>query len=95
MVSERLAIKSARSYHLDLHIVITGERAWACEDLAMVIVQRLIARYGADIVVVHGGCPGVDESFNKACKSLDIGFEVRLATRPQTGTLRSEVGTES
>jgi hypothetical protein len=69
-----------------MRIVETGDRAWPCDDLAMVVVQRLIARYGCDIVVVHGGCPGVDESFNKACKSLGVAVEVRLATWPQTGT---------
>ena len=69
-----------------MRIVVTGERAWACDELAMVILQRLIARYGRDIVVVHGGFPGVDQSFNKACKSLGVTVEVRLAEWPQTGT---------
>jgi len=69
-----------------MRIVVTGERAWACDELAMIVLQRLIARYGRDIVIVHGGCPGVDESFNKACKSLGITVEVRLASWPQTGT---------
>lgn len=52
----------------------------------MVIAQRLIARRNRDIVVVHGGCPGVDESFNNACTSLGIAVEVRLANWPRTGT---------
>ena len=73
-------------YDLYMRIVVTGERAWACDELAMIVLQRLIARYGRDIVIVHGGCPGVDESFNKACKSLGITVEVRLASWPQTGT---------
>ena len=69
-----------------MRILATGDRAWVCDDLAMVVLNRLIARYGRDIVIVHGGCPGVDESFNKACKSLGITVEVRLASWPQTGT---------
>lgn len=69
-----------------MRILVTGDRAWACDDLAMVVLNRLIARYGRDIVIVHGGCPGVDESFNKACKALGITVEVRLASWPQTGT---------
>ncbi len=71
---------------MGMRIVVTDERSSACNDRAMVIVQRLIARYGRDIVVIHGGCPGVDESFKKACKRLGIAVEVRLATWPQSGT---------
>jgi YspA, cpYpsA-related SLOG family len=77
---------SLRCCYLDMRIVVTGERAWACDELAMVVLQRLIARYGPDIVIVHGGAVGVDEAFNKACKSLGIAVEVRLAEWPQTGT---------
>jgi hypothetical protein len=51
----------------------------------MVVLQRLIARYGRDIVIIHGGEAGVDESFNRACKSLGIAVEARLANWPQTG----------
>jgi hypothetical protein len=69
-----------------MRIVVTGDRAWACDDLAMVIVQRLIARYGRDIVVVHAGSVGVDESFNIACKKLGIAVEVRMANTGETGT---------
>jgi hypothetical protein len=69
-----------------MRIVIAGDRAWACDDLAMVIVQRPIARYGRDIVVVHAGSVGVDESFNIACKNLGIAVEVRMANSGQTGT---------
>jgi YspA, cpYpsA-related SLOG family len=68
-----------------MRILITGERAWACDELAIVVLQRLISRYGPGVVVAHGGCAGVDESFNKACKSLGVAVEVRLAEWPQTG----------
>ena len=69
-----------------MRIVITGDRTWACDELAMAVVQRLIARHGRDIVVVHGGSIGVDESFNIACKNLGIAVEVRMANSGQTGT---------
>jgi hypothetical protein len=69
-----------------MRIVVTGDRAWACDDLAMVIVQRLTARYGRDFVIVHAGSVGVDESFNIACKNLGIAVEVRMANSGQTGT---------
>ena len=45
----------------------------------MVVLQRLIARYGREIVIIHGGEAGVDESFSKACKGLEITVEARLA----------------
>jgi len=47
-------------------------------------LQRLIARYGREIVVVHGGAAGIDASFSKACKSLGVAVEVRLTNWPQT-----------
>jgi hypothetical protein len=80
-----LKAASRRRYYLDMRIVVAGERAWACDELATVVLQRLIARYGRKIVIVHGGEAGVDESFNKACKSLGIAVEARLANWPQTG----------
>jgi hypothetical protein len=66
-------------------VVGGGERAWACDELAMVVLQRLIARYGRKIVIIHGGAAGVDASFSKACKSLGITVDVRLANWRQTG----------
>jgi hypothetical protein len=68
-----------------MRIVVTGERAWACDELAMVVLQRLIARYGRKIVIIHGGEAGVGESFSKARKNLGIAVDARLASWPQTG----------
>jgi hypothetical protein len=68
-----------------MRIVITGDRAWSCDELAMAVLQRLITRYGRDIVIIHGGSPGVDESFNEACTSLGITVEPRPANWPHTG----------
>jgi hypothetical protein len=69
-----------------MRIEVTGDRAWACDELALATVKRLIARYGREITVVHGGCRGVDESFNKACANLGVAVEAPVANSPQTGT---------
>jgi hypothetical protein len=55
-----------------MRIIITGDRFWACHKLAANILHRLVKRYGPDIVIVHGGATGVDESFETACKGLGI-----------------------
>jgi hypothetical protein len=80
-----LAKASGHRYYLHMRIVVTGDRSWRCDDLAMAILRRLVRRYGRNLTIVHGGEAGVDESFNKACKSLRIAVEVRMATWPRTG----------
>jgi hypothetical protein len=45
---------------MDMRIVVTGDRMWACDELALTVVKRLIARYGREILIVHGGSPGVN-----------------------------------
>jgi hypothetical protein len=37
-----------------MRIIVTGDRFWVCNPLAAAILERLIARYGSDIVIVHG-----------------------------------------
>src|SRR6516225_12062009 len=68
-----------------MRIVVTGDRFWRCDELATAILRRLVQRYGPNLTMVHGGENGVDESFNKACKSLGIAVEVRLPNWPHTG----------
>jgi acetylglutamate kinase len=46
-----------------MRILITGDRHWSCMELAERVVSRLIARYGYDLVIVHGGANGVDQAF--------------------------------
>lgn len=58
-----------------MRILITGCRHWHDPDMAEVVVARLIARYGPGIVIVHGGCRGIDASFADACEELDIASE--------------------
>jgi YspA, cpYpsA-related SLOG family len=62
-----------------MRILITGDRHWRCDDLAKQIVNRLIARYGPGLVIVHGGAPGVDRSFHVACQTLGVTVEPHIA----------------
>jgi hypothetical protein len=43
------------------------------------VLNRMLARFGPDLVVVHGGAPGVDHSFNVAGRELGITVEPHLA----------------
>lgn len=57
-------------------VLITGSRAWSCLDLALRIVNRLLARYGPDLLIVHGDCAtGVDAAFEDACQELGVATE--------------------
>jgi YspA, cpYpsA-related SLOG family len=69
-----------------MRIVVTGDSLWACHQLAVTILRRLVARFGPDIVIVHGGDPGVDESFAMACKGLGITVEARLSDWYRAGS---------
>jgi hypothetical protein len=58
-----------------MRILVTGDRFWVCRDLATDILRRLIERYGHDVVIVHSGGCGVDQSFEVACRDLGINVE--------------------
>jgi hypothetical protein len=62
-----------------VRILITGERHWRCDNLAAQIMNRLLVRYGPELVVVHGGAPGIDQSFQVACQTLGVTVEPHLA----------------
>jgi hypothetical protein len=68
-----------RDYNLNMRILITGDRHWRCDDLAEQVLNRLLARYGPNLVVVHGGVPGVDQSFNVVSRELGLTVEPHLA----------------
>jgi hypothetical protein len=68
-----------------MRIVVTGDKDWSCPDLAARILRRLIARYGRDIVIIHGNEPGVDASFAAAAKEMGIAAEARVIDRKNTG----------
>jgi len=44
-----------------MRIAVTGDRFWPCNQLAVTILRRLVARYGPGIVIVHQlkCCPGL------------------------------------
>jgi hypothetical protein len=67
-----IAIIISPRYDVVMRILVTGDRDWICFDLATEIVRRLIKRYGPDIVIVHGDCRGVDNSFRSVCRWLRV-----------------------
>lgn len=58
-----------------MRILITGDRFLTCRALAKTILRRLVVRHGIDITIVHGGGPGVDDSFAWGCRELGIASE--------------------
>lgn len=56
-------------------VIVTGDRGWPCYALAERVVERLLARHGAGLVVVGGDGPGVDLAFRAACEGLGVEFE--------------------
>jgi hypothetical protein len=48
-------------------VIVTGDRAWQCDELATRVVARLIERYGRErLVLIHGAATGVDSAFDRA-----------------------------
>jgi hypothetical protein len=62
-----------------MRILVTGDRHRRCNDLAEQTVNRVLARYGPDLVIIHGGAPGVDNAFATACRKLGIVAEPHVA----------------
>jgi YspA, cpYpsA-related SLOG family len=61
-----------------MRILVTGDRRWRCTALALRVVNRLLAHYGPDLVIIHGGACGVDQAFALACRELGVVAEARL-----------------
>ena len=53
-------------------VIVTGDRNWACRELAEMIVSRLLARFGPGLIIVHGDAAGVDAAFAAACDELGV-----------------------
>ena len=51
----------------------------ARDQLVEHVVNRPLARYGPDLVIFHGGSPGVDQSFAVACRELGVIAEPYVA----------------
>lgn len=56
-------------------VIVTGDRHWYAPGLAERTVSRLVARYGPNIVMRHGKCRGIDESFEEACEAVGVEHE--------------------
>jgi YspA, cpYpsA-related SLOG family len=68
-----------------MRIVVSGDTGWQCRELAERVLRRLVARYGPDIVIIHGNEPGVDSSFAAAATELGVATEMRVIDRHRTG----------
>src|SRR4051812_27606870 len=62
-----------------MRIIVTGDRNWYAPELAEQVLNRLLARYGPGLVIVHGGATGIDRSFAEACGELGVEQEAHPA----------------
>src|SRR4051794_13516040 len=62
-----------------MRVIVTGDRNGYCPELAEQVVNRLLARYGPGLVVVHGGATGIDRAFAEACGALGVEQEAHPA----------------
>ena len=58
-----------------MRVIVTGSRSWYCPALAELVVGRLIARHGPDLVIIHGAAPGVDQAFSDAAEEMGVMVE--------------------
>ena len=72
-----LAIRVRVRYLVDMRILVVGDRFWTGRKLARDILERLVARHGPDIVVIHDGGPGVADSFARECRELGLETEYK------------------
>lgn len=61
---------------MSYRVIVTGDRHWACHEIAQRVVDGLIAKHGKSerVVIVEGGADGVDMAFHAA--AVDRGLEV-------------------
>ena len=67
-------------YYVDMRILIAGDHEWRCTDLAERVIRRLIARYGTQLVIVHGFNSGVDTAFEDAAQAAHVATEAYAIT---------------
>ncbi len=75
-----LPLTGARGYSVYMRILVAGDRNWVCRDLAKSVIERLIARYGRDLVIVHGAATGVDTAFSDAARDAGLNVEPHEVT---------------
>jgi hypothetical protein len=78
-----------------MRILVAGDRYWQCNELAAGIIRRLVARYGPDIVIVHGDATGVDESFDMAARGLGVATEPHPADWDRFGRMAGPLRNEA
>jgi hypothetical protein len=59
--------------------IVNGDRHWYALELAEDFINRLLARYGPGLVIVHGGAPGIEQPFAVACRELGVTAAPHLA----------------
>ena len=74
-----------------MRVIVTGDRHWAALDLAEDILKRLLAKYGPNLTIVHGGATGVDNAFAEACRKLGVADEPHVANWKGMGKLAGPV----
>jgi acetylglutamate kinase len=62
-----------------MRVIVTGDRNWHAPELAEEVLNRLFARYGPNLVIVHGGATEIYRSFAEACSDMDIEQEAHPA----------------
>jgi NADPH:quinone reductase-like Zn-dependent oxidoreductase len=62
-----------------MRVIVTGDRAWECHELAADVVRRLMARHGQRLVIVHGAAGGVGAAFAEAARALGVAVEPHRA----------------
>jgi hypothetical protein len=55
-----------------MRILIVGDPKWYAPELAEQVLNRLMARYGPSLTIVHGGGKGIDQAFAEACDDASI-----------------------
>jgi YspA, cpYpsA-related SLOG family len=68
-----------------MRIILTGERRWIDYTLTDEVVNRLLAKYGHGIIIVHGGFPGIDACVANACQENNCQRELYLADFSHAG----------
>jgi hypothetical protein len=62
-----------------MRVIVTGDRNWNAPILTKQVVNRLLLKHGQDLVIVHGGATGIDQSFAEACAELGVEQEAHPA----------------
>ncbi len=72
-------------------VIVTGDRAWAMNELAAAVLRRLGARYGPDLIIVHGDATGVDQSFCDVCNGFGYDQEPHPAAWDRLGNAAGSI----